>query len=119
MRELINRVRRATVMCEHPLISPVDLELAEPGCDAHLPTLAAARAEAETRAIRIALRCTGNNVSEAARRMGTTRVTLYRLMRRYGFSVPAAGQSGAGNSAGQAGSASAFRFPTPATLEST
>lgn len=85
VRELMNRVRRAIVMCEHSLITAVDLGLEAPGPVVVLGTLEAARDEAERRAIEATLRWCGNNVSETARQLGVSRITLYRLLRKFGL----------------------------------
>jgi DNA-binding NtrC family response regulator len=83
IRELINRVRRATIMCEHRLITPQELELPETTEETSTETLAHARIEAERQAIASSLRHSRNNISEAARRLGIARMTLYRLMQKH------------------------------------
>lgn len=83
VRELINRVRRATIMCEDRLITPVELELADSDTVPGIETLAQARIEAERQVILASLRQSSNNVSEAARRLGIARMTLYRLMQKH------------------------------------
>lgn len=81
VRELINRVRRAVVMCEGRLVLPGDLGLAGP-CTHCLPgaTLAEIREQAEREAIQAALCRNGNNHSRAAKELGISRTTLYRLL---------------------------------------
>ncbi|MEJ2644478.1 MAG: sigma 54-interacting transcriptional regulator [Gammaproteobacteria bacterium] len=89
VRELVNRVRRATIMCEHRLISPVELGLdSKTAPQGVAATLAHARRLAERQAILDCLALTNNNVSEAARRLGVARITLYRLMEKYGLGTP-------------------------------
>lgn len=83
IRELINRVRRAIIMCESRLITPHELELPEVKDETSTETLAQARIEAERQAIKSSLRQTRNNISEAARRLGIARMTLYRLMQKH------------------------------------
>jgi DNA-binding NtrC family response regulator len=88
IRELINRVRRAIVMCEGRWINPSDLGLAaaEPGPArfvGHAMTLEEAKAEAEKEIIRLTLRATENNISRAARQLAVSRMTLYRLMDKH------------------------------------
>ena len=83
VREVINRVRRATVMCEGRLITPSDLGLAQRGRTAGILTLNEVRAMAEREAILRALKASGNNLSQAARALGTSRPRLYRLMAKY------------------------------------
>ncbi len=85
VRELINRVTRASVMCEHCLITPADLGLKPTVCNRNSITLAQARAEADRRAIQMCLRCNCNNISEAARELGVSRLTVYRLIKKYGL----------------------------------
>lgn len=81
VRELINRVRRAVVMCEGRLVLPGDLGLAGP-CNHCLSgaTLAEIREQAERDAILAALCRNGNNHSRAAKELGISRTTLYRLL---------------------------------------
>ncbi|MET0349496.1 MAG: sigma-54 dependent transcriptional regulator [Rhizobacter sp.] len=86
VRELVNRVRRAMVMGEGRLITPMDLGLEE-----HLdaPThdaLDEARTEAERLAVYMSLQSAGSNVTRAARQLGVSRMTLYRLMAKHRIS---------------------------------
>ena len=85
VRELINRVRRAMVMCENRLIGAADLGLERRSSRRCVMTLAGARAAAEKEAIQFALRHARNNVSHAAQELRISRVTLYRLMDKYGI----------------------------------
>ncbi|NLO80980.1 MAG: sigma-54-dependent Fis family transcriptional regulator [Xanthomonadaceae bacterium] len=89
VRELINRVRRAMVMCEGRLIRPADLGLRD-SQDAPL-SLVEVRENAERMAVEAALQACRYNVSKAASQLGTSRVTLYRLMRKYALDAPPAG----------------------------
>lgn len=86
VRELINRVHRAVVMCEHKYIRPADLGLESVAMTRSdtIPTLDDARIKAEQEAIELALSQTGNNISEAARLLGISRATFYRLLQRPG-----------------------------------
>ncbi|GAP65165.1 two component, sigma54 specific, transcriptional regulator, Fis family [Mizugakiibacter sediminis] len=85
VRELMNRVRRAAVMADGPLITPAHLELAEP--DGMLPafSLESARDSAERDMILDCLRESRFNVSECARRLKVSRVTVYRLCKKHGL----------------------------------
>ncbi len=85
VRELINRIRRAMVMCERRLITPTDLGLERRFQPRRLRTLAQARDAADRNAITVSLRHAQNNVTVAARELGVARVTLYRLMKKYGI----------------------------------
>jgi DNA-binding NtrC family response regulator len=93
VRELINRVRRATIMCEHRLITPQELELFHAEPELATETLAQVRIDAERQAILAGLRQSSNNVSEAARRLGVARMTLYRLMQKHRINAGEGGQS--------------------------
>lgn len=81
VRELINRVRRAMIMTERRLIAATDLGLPSESGDASL-TLQEVRTSMEREAIESSLRRTQNNISQAARELGVSRVTLYRLIDR-------------------------------------
>jgi DNA-binding NtrC family response regulator len=104
IRELINRVRRAMVMCEDRWITPSDLGLTavEQGSGRFtnpVMTLEEAKAEAEKEIIQLTLRATENNISRAARQLAVSRMTLYRLMDKHrirGSAAEAGGMRGAG-----------------------
>jgi DNA-binding NtrC family response regulator len=85
VRELINRVRRAAVMAEGRLISPIDLGLEERKDDRAWDALEEARTRAERSAISVSLQQAGRNVTEAAKQLGVSRMTLYRLMAKHGM----------------------------------
>jgi DNA-binding NtrC family response regulator len=85
VREMINRIRRALVMCESRLITPADLGLERRVVSRSQLTLEEARIAAEREAIDSALRRARNNVSLAAKELGVSRVTLYRLMEKCGI----------------------------------
>lgn len=55
-------------------------------------TLEAARDAADKRAIRLAITRSRRNLTQAARILGVTRGTLYRLMDKYDISAEAASQ---------------------------
>jgi DNA-binding NtrC family response regulator len=85
VRELINRIRRALVMSENRMISAADLGLEEcESLDMVMP-LEQARAHAEELAVRSCLSHSMNNVSQASKLLGVSRVTLYRMMDKYGI----------------------------------
>jgi DNA-binding NtrC family response regulator len=85
VRELINRVRRAMVMSDGRLISPDDLGLSR-GIPAPMPAgLDDARSRSERIALRDCLDRSGQNVSRAARDLGVSRTTMYRLLSKHGI----------------------------------
>lgn len=82
VRELCNRIRRAVITSNH-MITPLDLGLERrTSATRSAVTLGEARAMAEQAFIERALRQNKNNVSEAARQLGISRKTLYRLMNK-------------------------------------
>ncbi|MCG4452761.1 sigma-54 dependent transcriptional regulator [Pseudomonas sp. MMS21-TM103] len=85
VRELINRIRRALVMSENRMITPRDLGLAEIDTRVEIEPLEQVRAHAEEVAVRSCLSQSMNNVSHAAKLLGVSRVTLYRMMDKYGI----------------------------------
>ncbi|MBU6269753.1 MAG: sigma-54 dependent transcriptional regulator [Betaproteobacteria bacterium] len=82
VRELINRVQGAVVMGENRLISPEDLGLAAVAPPRESLTLDDARASFERNLLASSLRANGNKVSQTARQLGVSRVTLYRLINK-------------------------------------
>ncbi|WP_324780103.1 sigma-54 dependent transcriptional regulator [Thiobacillus sedimenti] len=82
VRELINRVRQAVVLSENRLLTPRDLGLEKRVSSEGFMTLEEARSRAEHDTIRRALRRNQNNVAAAARQLGISRATLYRLLVR-------------------------------------
>ncbi len=83
VREMINRIQRAVVMCSGRLIQPEDLGLERRQAPRRLETLSDARGKIEKQLIRTTLLETGFNISESARLLGVSRVTLYKLMERH------------------------------------
>jgi len=82
VRELLNRVHRATVMCDGPVIAAEDLQLGTQNIGRRKGSLAGARAGTERALVEATLKQTGYNITAAARTLGISRVTLYRLMHR-------------------------------------
>ncbi|MTV37145.1 sigma-54 dependent transcriptional regulator [Duganella radicis] len=96
VRELINRVRRAMVMAEGRLIAPQDLGLAADAAAGAPMQLDDARIRAERDAIDASLLRAGSNITLAARDLGVSRMTLYRLLAKHGITAPSrAGYTGA------------------------
>jgi len=85
VRELINRVRRALVMSDGRLILPEDLGLARSVNLASPVALDDARMRSERVALRDCLDRSGQNVSRAARDLGVSRTTMYRLLTKHGM----------------------------------
>jgi len=86
VRELFNRVQRAVVMTERRLISPVDLGL--PMAQGAMGVaLNVARTAAERDVICHTLSRMGRNVTHAARELGISRMTLYRLMDKHSITL--------------------------------
>ena len=84
VRELCNRVQRAMVMTDQRLITPADLGLAASGEAASIG-LEAVRTLAERNAITLTLGRVDSNITHAARELGVSRMTLYRLMDKHGL----------------------------------
>jgi len=83
VRELENRVKRAMVMTDGPLLSAADLGLTAPGEDTQSLTIRDARARAEREVLQLALAQAGSNLSKAAKLLGISRPTLYDLMQQH------------------------------------
>jgi len=91
VRELAHLIERAILLCEGTQLTPRDLSLdaattapesaATEALSAHPQTLSAAEAEL----IREALQRSAGNISEAARQLGITRMTLRYRMQKYGI----------------------------------
>lgn len=86
VRELINRTRRAMVLSEGRLIAPHDLGLAPHPPRQHGAGLDESRLHAERLAIGASLERAGSNITHAARELGVSRMTLYRLLAKHGIS---------------------------------
>jgi DNA-binding NtrC family response regulator len=83
VRELLNRVRRAAVMAEGRLITPADLHLDQDDDGDERLNLDVAREQVEKVTLREALRRTGGNATHAARLVGVSRATFYRLLEKH------------------------------------
>ncbi|WP_372017206.1 sigma-54 interaction domain-containing protein [Pseudoxanthomonas sp. 10H] len=88
VRELLNRVRRAAVVCESELIDAASLQLQD-ATVGESDGLGRLRVHAEREAILTTLRDTGFNVSECARRLRVSRVTVYRLCKKHQLELEA------------------------------
>jgi regulatory Fis family protein len=87
VRELISTIRRAVVMAEGRWLMANDITFSESAkADrVSLPDLASARQELEEKLMRDALRINSGNIKRAAKELGVSRVTFYRLMEKYGI----------------------------------
>jgi DNA-binding NtrC family response regulator len=85
VRELINRVRRAIVMSDGPWITPDDLDLpaAYRSAENDMLQLDSVRELAEREAVCRAIALSSNNYSAAARMLGVSRPTFYRLLEKH------------------------------------
>ncbi len=94
VRELENRVKRAVVMTDGPLVSAADLDLSYAEDDGKSLDIRAARARAEREVIQLALAQSGSNLSKAAKLLGISRPTLYDLMQQHELGGDVALQAG-------------------------
>lgn len=94
VRELQNAVERAVILCRNDLIGEAELPdnirhapaiEDRPVTEEHLSLAGLPLEKVEQRAIEDTLRQTGDNKSEAARRLGITRATLHNKLRKYGL----------------------------------
>ncbi|MCE5394579.1 MAG: sigma-54-dependent Fis family transcriptional regulator [Acidithiobacillus sp.] len=89
IRELINRVRRAMVMCDKILITAEDLGLERRRRQrTQQPSLVEARDAAERDAVKAALAQSLGSVTKAAEMLQISRVSLYRLMEKHDITPP-------------------------------
>jgi len=90
VRELQNRIRRALSVISGQLIMPDNLGLEEEQKDKinqKLLTLQEARDQAEQRCVQQALVLTGNNISQAAKLLATSRPTLHDLIKKHRMDI--------------------------------
>jgi DNA-binding NtrC family response regulator len=84
VRELLNRVQRAAVVAEGALINAGDLDLDDMQLTSGgRSSLGLTRVSAEREAVLNSLRESHFNISECARRLGVSRVTVYRLCKKH------------------------------------
>ncbi len=89
VRELMNRVQKAMIMCDERLISPADLGLGAGAPAASDATrLRTVRGATERDVIHHTLVMNGRNKAAAARQLGVSRTTLYRLLHKCATGVP-------------------------------
>ncbi len=87
VRELENKIKGAVIMAEGKMMTAADLQLQAGEEDGESLNLRMVRANAESKAIRVALTKCFGNVSKAAELLGVTRPTLYDLLSKYGLSA--------------------------------
>ncbi|MFC0134304.1 sigma-54 dependent transcriptional regulator [Massilia eurypsychrophila] len=87
VRELINCVRRAMVLADGAMIMPSDLNLADPSTLFNGDALGESRMSAERDAICLSLAIAKKNVTHAARDLGVSRMSLYRLIAKHNITV--------------------------------
>ncbi|WP_370647459.1 PEP-CTERM-box response regulator transcription factor [Polymorphobacter sp. PAMC 29334] len=81
VRELENKLKRAVIMAENPLLDAADLDLG--GKDVASLNLKLVREDADRKAIRLALARTEGNLSTTSKLLGISRPTLYDLLKQY------------------------------------
>jgi len=87
VRELENKIKGAVIMADGEMVTAADLGL-EVGDESGLSlNLREVRAQAESKAIRVALTKSYGNISKAADLLGVTRPTLYDLLSKHGLSA--------------------------------
>ena len=84
IRELQNRVQRATIMAEGKRVTAADLELGNAVGVQRPATLREAREQVERQLVEEALRRHGGKITSAAAELGVSRPTLYELMEKLG-----------------------------------
>src|SRR6266567_687842 len=86
VRELQNRVKRATIMAENRRVTANDLELLPHGSESvSRATLKEARESVERELVEQALKRHSGRVTPAASELGVSRPTLYELMEKLGI----------------------------------
>ncbi|MDB5584382.1 MAG: PEP-CTERM-box response regulator transcription factor [Bradyrhizobium sp.] len=85
VRELENRVKRATIMADGPTITARDLDLGDATSPVQRSELRVARERADRLAITEAIAANNGNLSAAARDLDISRPMLYDLMNTYGI----------------------------------
>ena len=87
IRELYNTIQQAIVMSDNRLLTPADLNLERRTQKRHLTTLDESRSNADQEIIQSTLRHTNYNMTQAAKMLGVSRVTLYRQIDKYKLSA--------------------------------
>jgi two-component system NtrC family response regulator len=92
VRELENRVQRAVIMSDSPLLDPSDLgfDKAQPlprSMPVEKMTLKDARDRVEFDMLTTVLKMQGGNIAKASEELGVSRPTMYDLMKKHGISA--------------------------------
>ncbi len=88
VRELANKIRRALILSGDQFIKPEDLDLPEPVVsdqEQRSRGNGSSRHRIEERRIIEAMELCRNNISQTAKMLGISRVTVYHLKRKYGI----------------------------------
>ncbi|CAN5288164.1 PEP-CTERM-box response regulator transcription factor [soil metagenome] len=85
VRELENRVKRATILADGPMITARDLDLGDATAPVKRAELRVARERADRLAITEAIAANNGNLSATARDLDISRPMLYDLMNTYGI----------------------------------
>ncbi|MGE4580683.1 MAG: PEP-CTERM-box response regulator transcription factor [Desulfuromonadales bacterium] len=97
VRELENKVKRAIIMTDGPLINPVDLGFEEsagnrePEVKTAGMSLKEAKDRVERQMVLAAIEQEQGNIAKAAETLGISRPTIYDLMKKHGLHVSAEG----------------------------
>jgi DNA-binding NtrC family response regulator len=81
VRELQNRIKKAILMCDSPLIGPEDLDV-ESDSEAPVMTLAVAKEEFQKQYILDALRRNKGNRTKTAEELGVDPRTIFRYLEK-------------------------------------
>ncbi|GAB4535620.1 MAG: hypothetical protein Fur0020_03130 [Thermodesulfovibrionia bacterium] len=84
VKEIINRVRRAIMLSRDETITADDMGLKVPSDDTEL-SIRAVRNEVEKQKLIEAMNRFNNNISRAAKALGVSRPTVYKMKRKYGI----------------------------------
>lgn len=87
IRELENKIKRASVLADSKIISAIDLDLSTEEVKPSAINLKEARRLAEVDAIKSALELSEQNISAAAKLLGVTRPTLYDMIKKYSIDI--------------------------------
>jgi two-component system NtrC family response regulator len=90
IRELENKIQRAVLLSEGPLVEPQDLgfdakSIARKSNTADVRTLKEAKEAVEKEMVMLALDKFGGNIAKSAEELGISRPTMYDLMKKHGL----------------------------------